>query len=69
MPLLLYTCPTVGKSVEVWYETGEDPAEVADALLETVVCSACGQVHLVEPRTGRVVGNDGEKAGSVRGPV
>jgi hypothetical protein len=35
MPPLVNRCPTVGKQVQVWYESGEDPAEVADAFLES----------------------------------
>ena len=34
------------------------PTDSADVFLETVVCNACGQVHQVDPKTGRVVGND-----------
>jgi len=34
--------------LQAWYD---DPSENADGLFETVVCKACGQRHLVDPKT------------------
>jgi hypothetical protein len=43
-------------NVEVWYEIDDDPSESADRFFETVVCYACGQVHLVDPKNAEVAG-------------
>jgi hypothetical protein len=42
--------------IVVWYELDDDPCENADGLFETAVCKSCGQLHLVETKTGKVVG-------------
>jgi predicted nucleic acid-binding Zn ribbon protein len=56
MPALMYRCPSTGMNVEVWYEIDDDPSESADRFFETVVCYACGQVHLVDPKNAEVAG-------------
>jgi hypothetical protein len=56
MPSLIYHCPSTGMDETVWYEIDDGPRERTGALLESVVCKACGQVHLVDPKSGRVVG-------------
>jgi hypothetical protein len=58
MPMVRYRCPTVGKLAEVWTE-GKDEEELGPhAYFDSVYCNACGGVHLVDPRTGRVAGED-----------
>ena len=56
MPNLSYQCPLTGMHMVVWYELDDDPCENADGLFETAVCKSCGQAHLVETKTGKVVG-------------
>lgn len=56
MPALRYRCPATSDTVEVWTEFEDDPADGADSFFDTVVCSLCGRVHLVDLKTGRVVG-------------
>ena len=54
MPSFLYHCPTSGLTVQ-----GEVPIEHTRTKVETyvgVTCAACGRLHLVNPRTGKVLG-------------
>jgi len=57
MPVLRYRCPKVGKLTEVWTEI-EDGEEQGQGAFDTVCCNACGGIHLVEPTSGRVAGED-----------
>jgi formylmethanofuran dehydrogenase subunit E len=41
-------------NAEVWYEIDDDPSERNDGF-ETVACKACGEVHLVDPKSTQVV--------------
>jgi hypothetical protein len=43
-------------NLRVWYEIQDDPSESADGYFETVVCGDCERVHLIDPKTGKVVG-------------
>jgi len=56
MPTLTYRCPSTGKNAQVWYEVSDNPSESADGFFETVICNACDKIHLVDPKTGKVVG-------------
>jgi len=50
----LYRCPTTGHKVQ-----GLVPANARstdDAGYESITCLACNGVHLVNPRSGRVLG-------------
>jgi len=51
----LYRCPNTGLGVQGW--TAEDPAEGDGDHLsyDQVKCAACQQVHLVNPKTRRVL--------------
>ncbi len=57
MPDLMYQCPSTGIKLQVWYEIDDDPSVSADQYFETVVCAECGQTHLVDTKTGKVVGS------------
>ena len=57
MPVLRYRCPKIGQLTEVWTENEDDEAQGRGAF-DTVHCNACGAVHLVDARTGRVAGED-----------
>jgi hypothetical protein len=54
MPPFLYRCPNTGHRVQGFAaeEVSEDLEEY-----ETVTCIACQQVHLVNPTTGKVLGD------------
>jgi hypothetical protein len=51
----LYRCPTTGHKVQGLLH---GRARCADdtATYETVTCLACNGVHLVNPRSGRIIG-------------
>ncbi len=59
MPAYLYRCPATGLNVQGWI--ADDPAQRDESSLEAVTCTACTRVHLVNPRTGRVLGADDER--------
>ena len=53
MAPFLYRCPHTGKSVQAWAaeELGED-----DLVFIHVTCVVCARGHMVNPKTGRVLG-------------
>jgi hypothetical protein len=56
MATVLFLCPNTGDRVQGWFAddgSGKD-GETYDAL----TCLACRQVHMVNPRTGKVLGTD-----------
>jgi len=59
MPPFLYQCPTTRRRVQGWTET--EPADDDRDSFETVTCPACGQVHLVNPRSGRTLGTEADE--------
>jgi hypothetical protein len=57
MPPFLYRWPATGYRVQ-GFVSEEIPAE--GDTYETLTCIACQRVHLVNPRTGRVLGESDE---------
>ena len=53
MPPFLYRCPNTGDNVQAW--AADDPTDESLTYLE-VTCLACAQAHLVNPKTGKVLG-------------
>jgi len=53
MPAFLYRCPVTRQNVQGW--VAEDVDERAH---HPVTCLACRRVHLVNPATGKVAGED-----------
>jgi hypothetical protein len=53
MPFL-YRCPHTGLKVQGWIS--DDPTK--EEIFQPVTCTACGRVHLVNPRTGKVAGTE-----------
>jgi hypothetical protein len=51
----LYRCPNTGFRVQGWVE--DDGSEDGETY-EGVICHACGQMHLVNPKTGETMGGD-----------
>ena len=51
----IFRCPTTGLSVQGLADTDE-PSEDGRTLYLPVDCLACGLVHLVNPKTGRLAG-------------
>jgi hypothetical protein len=56
MAPFVYRCPSTGKQVQAW--VADDPTE--DDTYHAVTCLACNVVHLVNPKTGRILGTDDE---------
>jgi len=52
-PTFLYRCPNTGRNVQ-----GYVADEVSEDTYESVTCLACRQVHLVNAKTGKVLGDD-----------
>ena len=56
MATFVYRCPKMGLHVQGWI--AEDPSADGGNAYEAVTCTACRQVHLVNPSTGRVLAAD-----------
>ncbi len=54
----LYRCPNTGLLAQGRSESENSETEPA---FETITCAACQGVHLVNPKTGKVVGNDNKE--------
>lgn len=57
MPPFLYRCPNIGRRVQGF--VAEEVSDDADTY-ELITCLACQQVHLVNPATGKIVGQEDE---------
>jgi len=57
MPPFLYRCPNTGYRVQGY--VAEDMSD--SNTYEPVTCAMCGQVHLVNPVTGALLGEDDEE--------
>jgi len=53
MPAFRYRCPNTALSVQSWI--AHDLSDYDDERYETVICNACRCVHLVNPKTGKIV--------------
>jgi hypothetical protein len=57
MTFIMYRCPVANLDVQA--RTADNPApDQAAGVYETVTCIACTRVHLVDSKTGKVVGTD-----------
>jgi hypothetical protein len=56
MTAFLYRCPNTGRNVQGWI--ADDPTEGKAERFEAVTCLICARVHLVNPKTGKVLGAD-----------
>ena len=52
MASITFRCPNTGMSVHAW----TDGEETDEHTYVTVTCTACQRVHLVNPKTGRLIG-------------
>jgi hypothetical protein len=57
MPAFLYRCPVTRQHVQGWIA---DDVDADDQAHQTVTCLACRRVHLVNPKTGKLLGADDE---------
>jgi hypothetical protein len=56
MAPFIYRCPSTGLNAQGWI--ADDPVEAQAESYEAVTCIACTRVHLINPKTGRVLGVD-----------
>ncbi len=56
MPPFIFRCPNTGMNVQGWI--ADDPTEGKANSYESIACTICMQVHLVNPKTGKVLGRD-----------
>jgi hypothetical protein len=54
MATRVFLCPNAGQRVQVWFADSENCGDT----YESVTCSTCGQVHMVNPKAGKVLGAD-----------
>jgi hypothetical protein len=54
MGTFLFRCPTTGFSVQGWVD---DASKDDDESYLTHQCPACLRIHLVNPKTGKVLGS------------
>jgi hypothetical protein len=59
MLAILFRCPNTGFHVQGWF--AEDVSDNGEDTYRSLTCLACRQVHLVNPKTGNVVGTIGER--------
>jgi hypothetical protein len=57
MPTLLFTCPRTQMKVQHWLDDDED---VSDNEYEAVTCQACARLHLINRKTGKLLGKQDE---------
>jgi hypothetical protein len=50
--MITFLCPNMGVSVESWLADTED----TDEIYERVTCLACRQLHMLNLRTGKILG-------------
>ncbi len=55
MATFLYHCPTTGMKVQGF--VAEDPNKRDDNSYRPVTCAVCARTHLVNPKTGKVIGD------------
>ena len=56
MAPFIYRCPNTGMNVQGWVD--DDPTEGGGETYQSITCTICTRIHLVDPKTGRVLGAD-----------
>lgn len=54
MASFIYRCPNTGLYAHAW----TDGADNNDQTYEAVICAACQRPHLINTKTGKLVGDD-----------
>jgi hypothetical protein len=54
MPPFVYRCPTTGMNVQGWVADDATEGEI----FYSITCTICTRMHLVNPKTGKVLGAD-----------
>jgi hypothetical protein len=60
MPPFIFRCPNTGFRVQGFAPKDDGSEGAGDDVFVGVTCLACGSVHLVNPTTGKTVGENGE---------
>jgi hypothetical protein len=58
MAPFLFRCPNTGFQVQAW-AANDDPEDDQETY-ESVTCLACGALHMINPKTGKLLGSDDE---------
>jgi hypothetical protein len=58
MVAIMFRCPNTGSQVQGWI--AEDVTDAGENTYESTSCHACGRMHWINPRTGRVIGQSDE---------
>lgn len=58
MATFIYRCPATGLNVQGW--VADDPSEGEAETYEPMTCTACTRIHLVNPKTGKPIGQNEE---------
>ena len=53
MAASLFTCPSTNLMVQHWLDDDEDAPETE---YEAITCKACGRLHLINRKSGRLLG-------------
>jgi len=56
MASFIFRCPNTGLNVQGW--VADDLTESGNEIYETITCTACTRLHVVNPATGKVLGAD-----------
>ena len=56
MPAFVCTCPLTKLDVPYWLDDEKD--DVSETEYEAVTCKACAKVHLINRKTGKLLGQD-----------
>ncbi len=54
MASLIYRCPRTGQNVQAWF--ADDSSGKSEQSYESVKCLACQRAHLINPKTGKILG-------------
>jgi hypothetical protein len=57
MAAFIYKCPITGLNVQGWV-ADDRSSETGNETYESVICTACARMHLVNPKTGKTIGQD-----------
>ena len=55
MAASVFTCPTTSMKVQHWLAENED---VSNNEFEAIRCQACAKFHLINRKTGRILGQN-----------
>jgi hypothetical protein len=57
MAHFVFTCPATSMKVQHWLD--DDPSAPEDAY-EAIACKACARIHLLNRKTGKLLGQEEE---------